>query len=100
MSSDWSMTDCFDVVPIGIEHKSTVVIRVIVRAKARKAIVLAARRKRRTVERIDRQPVFRNDRDVQRLVQLAVAADPKVRLAAAAETGGWLLALRRAYLHY
>src|SRR5882762_9078547 len=52
----WSMTDRFDVVAVGIEHKSTVVIGVIVRADAWGAVVLAACRKRRTVERIDRLP--------------------------------------------
>src|SRR6266849_2397925 len=94
-----SVTDCLDVVPIGIEHESTVVIRMVVRAKARGAIVLSPCRERRTVERIDRRPILREDRDVHRLVQLTFAADPQVRFATAAETGGRLLALRSGHLH-
>src|SRR6266436_1030538 len=95
----WSMTDRFDVVTVGIEHKSTIVVGMVVRANAWGAIVLAARCKRRTVERIDRLPIFRKDRDVHGLVQLAFGADPKVRFAAAAETGGRLPGLLSGHLH-
>jgi hypothetical protein len=38
------VADCLNVVSIGIENESAVVVRVVVRAKARGPIVLAARR--------------------------------------------------------
>ena len=83
----------------GIEHKRTIVIRVVVRAQPRRAIVLAARRERRAVERINHRPIFRDDCDVHRLFQLAFAVDPEIRFAAAAETSGGLSCLLRGRLH-
>jgi hypothetical protein len=55
------MADRLNVVPIGIENESGVVVRVVVRAKARGSIVLAARR-------------------WYRLLQLPFATDPEIRL--------------------
>ncbi|MNL47609.1 hypothetical protein D3C87_1704060 [compost metagenome] len=41
-ASAWGMTHCFYVVAIGIDDKGTVIVLVIMRAKARRAIVGAA----------------------------------------------------------
>ncbi|HEX4112172.1 MAG TPA: hypothetical protein VH020_06520 [Stellaceae bacterium] len=48
------MADGFDVVAVGVEHEGAVIVRVILRAQARRAIVVSARRQRGTMERIDR----------------------------------------------
>ena len=82
------VADGLDVVAVGIEHERAVVVRVILRAQARRAVVLAAGRERCAVERIDAGAILGHDRDVQRLLQLAFAADPEVRLAADAEARG------------
>src|SRR5438477_2375765 len=69
-----------DVMAIGVEHKSAVVIGVIVGADAGRAIVAPAGCDPRLVECIDRGAVLCQDRDVERLVQSAFAADPEIRL--------------------
>ena len=73
---------------VGVEHEGGVVVRVIVRPQSRPAIVLAARRHRGLVERIDRGAIPGNERDVDRIADAAFAADPEIRIAADAETGG------------
>ena len=55
-ASSRCVTDRFDVVSVRIEDKRTVIIRVVVRAQPRRAIVPAARRQRRAVERINQPP--------------------------------------------
>ena len=83
------MTYCLDVVSIGVEHKSTVIVRMVVRAQSRGAIVRAARGERRAVELIHRCPILRHDRNVQGLVQLPFAADPKIEFAIGTEPSDW-----------
>ena len=50
--------------PSGIEHERAVVVRMIVRANARRAVVLAAGSDRRGMERIDRRAVVGENGDV------------------------------------
>src|SRR5262249_57989338 len=69
----WSMTEAFDIVPIGVKHKSSVVTRMVVRAQPRGTIVPSARCKGSTVKRVHRWPIPRDDRDVHRLFQLTFA---------------------------
>src|SRR5262245_12462331 len=85
--SAWPVADRLDVVSIGIKYKRAAIIRVIVRPHVGRTVILAARGQRRAVERVNRGPVFRSDRNVQRLVHHSLATDPKIRLAIAAETG-------------
>ena len=47
------MTDGLDVVTVGIDHERTIVVWMIVRAQARRAIVLGARCERRAIKGID-----------------------------------------------
>ena len=62
------MAHRLDVVPVRVEHERAVVVRVVVRADARRAVVLAARRHCGLVERVDDGAVLRADRDVHRPV--------------------------------
>jgi hypothetical protein len=81
------MTDCLDVVPIGIEHESPIVVRMIMGAQAGRAVIFSARGYCCVVERVNGRPIVRPDCDVSRFLQLAFAANPEARFAAAAETG-------------
>src|SRR6187402_1951954 len=54
----------FDVVAVGVEHERAVVVLVVVRARAGRAVVLAAGRHRRLVERVDDGAVVGAERDV------------------------------------
>ena len=94
------MTHRLDVVPVGVEHEGAVVVRVVVRAQTRRTVVLAARRKRGLVERIDGRAVLRGDCDVHGFVQAAFAADPEVRLAAGAEAEAAGLGVVLVLLHF
>jgi hypothetical protein len=47
-----------DIVPVRIEHEGAVVVGVIVRPQAGRAVVLGAGRKRRLVERVDARAVI------------------------------------------
>jgi len=98
-SSSRSVADRLDIVSIVIENESAVVVRVIVRAKARGPIVLAARGDGGSVECIYGWPIFRSEGNVQRPFHLPLAADPKIRLTAAAESSGWLSGLLSGRLH-
>jgi hypothetical protein len=62
------------------------------RADPGRAIVASAGSDRGLVESVHGGAVLRQNRDVQRLVQAAFAADPEIRLSIGAETGGRLLA--------
>jgi hypothetical protein len=49
-------------------------------------VVVASGRERGFRKRVNRDAVFGEDRDMERLVQAAFAADPEIRLAVVAET--------------
>jgi len=66
-----------DIVSVGIEYKRAAIIRVVVRAKAGRSIVPSTRSERGAVERFHRRPIFCHDRDVDRLLQLTFAPNPK-----------------------
>lgn len=93
------MTDRLDIVSIGIEYKSTVIIRMIVHAKAGSSVVPPTRSERGAVERIHRRPIFCDDRDMHWLLQPTFAPNPKVGFAAAAKASGWLPGLLSRRLH-
>ena len=84
------MADCLGVVPLGVEHKRTAVIRVVVRAQSGRAVVSAAGGERRPVELVDRCPILRDDRNVQRFFELSFIANPEIGFATGAEPGGRL----------
>src|SRR5687767_14744524 len=79
------MADRLDVMAVGIEHEGRVIIRMVVRPQPRRAVVPAAGRQRRAMERVYGGAILGHDRDMQRLLELALAADPEIRLAASAE---------------
>src|SRR5262245_33179452 len=84
-ASGWRVAHRLDVVAVGIEHEGAVIVRVIVRSQPRRAVVLAARRERRTIEGVDGGAVLGGESDVQAAFEHAAAADPEIRLARVAE---------------
>jgi hypothetical protein len=82
------VTHGLDVVAVGIEHERTVIVRVIARAQAGRAIVLAACGERRAMEGVDGRPIVGVDRNMQNALEPSLAADPEIRLAVLAEAGG------------
>src|SRR3954449_1976404 len=83
------VTAGFDLVAVEIEGEGTVVIGVVMRTRARLAVVLAAGLDGRGVESIDRGVALRLEADmratlgVRALVQLLRHADPETRMVAA-----------------
>ena len=59
------MANYFDVVLIGANDESRVVVRVVARAQTRRAIVLATRRQRRSIERVDLRTSIGNERQMK-----------------------------------
>src|SRR5258708_23587431 len=80
------VTDSLDVVTVGIEHERAVIVGMIMRADAGRAIVAPACRDGGLVERVDRGAVLREDRDMQRLVHARFTAHPEIWPAAPAAT--------------
>src|SRR4030095_11680285 len=80
------MAASFDLVAVRVIRKCTIVIRVVVRPWARRAVVLGAGLDRSLVERIDRLAALRDECDmgaaflVRFLVQLPRLAGPEARL--------------------
>src|SRR5690349_4749636 len=93
------MANRLDVVAVGVEHERPIIIRMIMRPQARRAIVLAAGGDRCAVERIDCRAVIRRNRDMYDALEAAFAADPEVRLAVATEADCGASALRLGKLH-
>jgi hypothetical protein len=58
------MTDGFDIVAVGVENKRRIVVRMIVRAQARPAIILAAGGDGSRMEGIDLGAAARGEGDV------------------------------------
>src|SRR4051812_33272007 len=85
-SSTWAVTDGFDIVTIGIKHKRTVIVRMIMRPQTRRTIILAACRQCRAVEGVHAGTVFRNNCDVNRPFQFAFTCEPEIGLPVSAET--------------
>jgi hypothetical protein len=69
-----------NVVSVVIENESGIVVQMVVRAKPRGPVILAARRERRSVELIDGWPIFRYEGDVHWLFQLSFATNPEIQL--------------------
>src|SRR4051812_26058673 len=82
------MTDRLDVVSIGVEYESAIVVRVVVRAYAGLAVVAPAGGNRSRIERIDFLAVCRGECDVGFLRTRAARTDPELRLAILSEAGG------------
>ena len=78
------MGDGLDVVALRVEDERAVVVRVVLRADAGAAVVVAAGRERRRMECVHRRAVRRGEGDVQRRRRGPVG-DPEVRLAVLAE---------------
>ena len=81
------VTHRLDIVAIGIEHKGAVVVRMIVGAQPRRAIVAGAGGKCRAIKGVDGAAIVGGDRNVQRGLEPTFAADPEIGLALLAESG-------------
>src|SRR5262245_7350043 len=79
------VADRLDVMPVGIDHESSVVVGVVVLAHARAAVVGAARAHRRRVKRANRLAPGGAKRDVDAVLRLLVSLEPEVGFAARAE---------------
>src|SRR5512139_3745120 len=73
---------------VGIEHEGGVIIRVVMRAQPRRAIVRAARGYRGVIERVDGGAVLCRKGNMDAAVELAFAAEPEIRLAPHAQSRG------------
>ena len=87
------VADGFDVVAVGIEHERAVIVRMVMRANSGCAVVASAGRHGCLVEGVHRGAVLCHNRDMQRLVQPAFAADPEIGLSVGAETCGRIVAV-------
>ena len=81
------MAHGLDVVAIGVEHERAIVVGVVVRTHARRAVVAAARGDRRAIERIDVRPRLGMKRDVDLRAFEYARADPEIGLSVGAEAG-------------
>ena len=85
------MADRFDVVPIRVQHEGAIVIRVVMQARTRRAIVAPAGGQGSMIERVDLGAGLHAEGHVQRRVVhrpgRGRAGDPEVRLGRLAETG-------------
>src|SRR5208337_4127522 len=77
----------FDIVAVGIEDEGPVVVRMIVRPQARRAVVPAPRRERRSIERLDLGARLSGEGDMRPALRLAAGPDPEEGLALGAEAG-------------
>src|ERR1051325_5145155 len=68
------------IVAIGIEHKRTVIIRMVLRPETRRSVIHSAGRQAGGVEGIDRRAVGRREGDMRIGHHLVALADPKERL--------------------
>src|SRR6185437_16351471 len=95
------MAHRLDVVAIGIEHEGAVVVRMILWTQTRRAIVAGAGGECRAIKGVDGTAVIGGDRNVQRRLEPAFAADPEIGLALLAESGSGASAVSmvRPYLH-
>jgi hypothetical protein len=98
-ASFWSVAHGLNVVSVVVENESGIVVQMVVRAKPRGPVILAARRERGSVELIDGWPIFRYEGDVHWLFQLSFVTNPEIRLTVAAKTCSWLTRLFSGRLH-
>src|SRR5262249_1511292 len=73
------MANSLDVVAVGVEHKGTVVIGVIVRPQSRRAVVFAASLERCRVEGINGIAILGHEGEVHPSLDGFTAADPELR---------------------
>ena len=59
------VTHRFDIVPVRSDDESRIVVRVVLRAQARRTVIFATRRQRRAIERVDLLVVIGNERNVK-----------------------------------
>ncbi len=86
------VVDGFDVVAVGVEHERGVVVLVIVRPQAGRAVVDATRRQGRRVEGLHLGAILRREGDMQPSGERLAGADPEVR-PVGAEPGVAVLAI-------
>src|SRR5262245_33964190 len=82
------MADGLDIVAVGIEDEGAVIVGMIMRPDARRAVVSAACRDRRAIKGVDGGPVRRCEGDVDMIAERSARADPEFRLAGRPEAGG------------
>src|ERR1700753_1343003 len=79
------VADSLDIMATQVKHKGAVIVRMEVGADAGRSVILAAGGQRRLVERIDRRPIRRGERDMDRPFDRLAGADPEERLLIRAE---------------
>ena len=76
------MADGFDIVAVGVDDESAVVVGVIVQSQARRTVVARARGQRGRMERVDGGAIGRGEGQMQAMARgLAARAYPEIRLA-------------------
>src|SRR5215813_4651851 len=93
------VADRLDIMAVRIEHKGAVVIRMILRPHAGRAIVLGAGGNRSAIEFVDCSSVLSGDSDMHGVVEAALATDPEVRFAIDAEARRRTIAFVLPHLH-
>jgi hypothetical protein len=79
------VADRLDIVSVGIVDEGGVVIGMIVRADAGRAVVATAGGKRGAMKRIHRSAVLGEKGDMKRFAESAFATDPEIRITVCAE---------------
>src|SRR6516165_1550641 len=77
--SRWQTANGLDVVAIGVEHKGTVVIGVIVRPQSRRPVVFAPSLERRRIEGINGIAILGHEGEMHASLDGFTAADPELR---------------------
>ena len=73
------MTHRFDVVPIRVQHECCIIVRVVLRAQARRAVINATRTEGRRMERLDVTPVPRREGKMHQSRDGILVGNPKAR---------------------
>ena len=82
------MADGFDIIAVGIEDEGPVIIGMIMRPEAGRAVVGAAGGKARCVEGVDQSARLDGEGDMGPLSNSFVVSKPEIGLAVGAETVG------------
>jgi hypothetical protein len=81
------VTDDLDIVAVGVKHEGAVIMLVVERAQAGRAVVGGARRDRRGMERVDLLARLGAEGEMDARRRLAGIGEPEERLAVGAEAG-------------
>ena len=80
-------TDCFNIVPIRIKHKGTIIVRMILRSDSRRTVVPAPGVQSLVIETIDHVPVRRRKGNMHARLVRRAPTNPEERFRTHPETG-------------